>query len=230
MLDSWAFFWDALHGGGVLDSFLQPSSSAYFPIWTETGGLFSLHPFLLHHQARGSDLTRESAGESFRASNAMPNSCLGSPFWCSVDSSNSTWLHANSPTLKSFLSLIPLSARCLSQRRLVWFSKILCMLSEKQNKFYCYLKKLRYDHVSSLKGKRKYLSSRYFYIYFHWMSNFFPQQYDPSGNLPFSFLNANSFLTFHSHIFKVIQWFWFISICRLFMEVPEVNAYMILWI
>lgn len=157
MLDSWAFFWDALHGGGVLDSFLQPSSSAYFLIWTETGGLLSLHPFLLHHQASdtGSDLTRESAGESFRASNAIPNSCSGSPFWCSVDSSNSTWPHADSPTLKSFLSLIPLSARCLCQRRLIWFSKILCMLSEKQNKFYCYLKKLRYDHVSSLKGKRK---------------------------------------------------------------------------
>lgn len=166
MLDTWALFWHALHGGGALDSFLQPSSSVYFPLWTDTGGLLSLHPFPLHLQASDtrSDLTRESAGEYFRPSNGMPASWSGSPFWCSVDSSNSTWpQHADSLALKSPFSLnflqslkmIPLSARCLSRRRLIWFSKTLCMLSEKQNKFYCYLKELRYDHVSNLKGKRK---------------------------------------------------------------------------
>lgn len=78
----------------VLSCGLLPSSSAYFLLWMETGSLLCLHPFpsyIFRPVTLRADLTRERTGESFRAPNGVPSPWSGSPFWCSVDISNSTW-------------------------------------------------------------------------------------------------------------------------------------------
>lgn len=223
----------------ILSCSLLPSSSTYFLLWTEIDGSFSLHPFLSYifrPVTLRADLTRKSTGESFRTSNGMPTPWSGAPFWCSVDISNSPLSQqADFPTSKSFsplsflhfLKMILLSARCLSKRRLVWFSKILCMLSEKQNTFYCYPKELRYDNLSSLKGKRKIFVLNNFYIYFHWMSIFFPTTVQ--SLLKFALYIFYMQIPFPFFIATFPRWFHDAKICLYVKYLWEYQDLMLSW-